>query len=66
MTFPSFAVLPRALAAVCLAWAGASAPTTAQELPPVLPPSETVMQVLAQLPPVRAAGAGIPLAQARS
>ena len=68
MTFPSFAVLPRALAAMCLAWAGASAsaPTTAQELPPVLPPSETVMQVLAQLPPVRAAGAGIPLAQARS
>ena len=66
MTFPSFAVLPRALAAVCLAWAGASAPTTAQELPPVLPPSEAVMQVLAQLPPVRAAGAGIPLAQARS
>ena len=33
---------------------------------PLLPPEATVLQVLAQLPQVRAASAGIPLAQARS
>ena len=68
MTSPLFTVLARALAMVCVAWAGAGAITTAaaQALPPVLPPADIAAQVLAQLPQVRAASAGIPLAQARS
>lgn len=68
MTFLLLKTLPRALATACVVWAGASAiaPATAQELAPVLPPTDTVVQVLAQLPQVRAASAGIPLAQARS
>lgn len=62
----------RCAAAVCLAWAGtgvlgvAFAQTASPALPPVLPPAQTVMHVLAQLPQVRAASLGIPLAQARS
>ncbi len=66
-------LLRRAVAAACLAWAGtgglgmAMAQTTPPTaLPPVLPPTETVTQVLSQLPQVRAASAGLPLAQARS
>lgn len=64
--------LQRGTAVVCLAWAGtgwlgmALAQTVAPEPPPVLPPTETVMRVLSQLPQVRAARAGIPLALARS
>lgn len=63
--------LQRCAAAVCLAWVGSGGLGTAMAqtptaLTPVLPPSETVMQVLDQLPQVRAARAGIPQAQARS
>ncbi|RDD94001.1 TolC family protein [Acidovorax sp. BoFeN1] len=67
------AMLRRTAAAVCLAWAGAAGLSVAMAqtppaltLPPVLPPAETVMQVLSQLPQVRAASAGVPLAQARN
>ncbi|HNZ89731.1 MAG TPA: TolC family protein [Acidovorax sp.] len=64
--------LRRMAAAVCLAWVGAMGPgmavaqTPSPTLPPMLPPTATVMQVLSQLPQVRAASAGVPLAQARS
>ena len=49
MTFLLLKTLPRALATACVVWAGASAiaPATAQELAPVLPPTDTVVQVLA-------------------
>ena len=67
------AMLRRTAAAVCLAWAGAAGLSVAMAqtppaltLPPVLPPAETVMQVLSQLPQVRVASAGVPLAQARN
>ena len=48
MTFLLLKTLPRALATACVVWAGASAiaPATAQELAPVLPPTDTVVQVL--------------------
>ncbi len=47
--------------AACMASAVQAQPSL-----PLLPPAETVQQVLGQLPQVRAAAAGIPLAQARS
>ena len=53
-----------ALTTVCLACAGV--PVNAQTVPPMLPPADTVLRVLGQLPQVQAAGAGISLAQARS
>lgn len=68
MSVPFFTDLPRSLTLACMAWAGAGglAPAAAQMVPPVLPPQESVLQVLSQLPQVRAANAGIPWAQARS
>ncbi|MDD2545452.1 MAG: TolC family protein [Burkholderiaceae bacterium] len=67
MNFVLMAALPRACALACLAWAttGAPLPAGAQVPPPVLPATATALQVLADLPQVRAARAGIPLAQAR-
>ena len=64
--------LKRCAGAVLVAWAAtsasglASAQTSLPAVPPVLPPAQTVMHVLAQLPQVRAANLGIPLAQARN
>lgn len=73
------ATLRRTAAAACLAWASTgglgvamaqalTSPTspTSPTGSSMLPPTETVMQVLAQLPQVRAASAGVPLALARS
>ncbi len=68
MSFPFFTDLPRSLTVACVAWAGLGtlAPAAAQVAPAVLPPTDIVLQVLSELPQVRAAGAGIPWAQARS
>lgn len=51
--------------AACIAAAHAQPQPPEPQLP-LLPPTSTVEQVLGQLPQVRAASAGIPLAQARS
>jgi outer membrane protein, heavy metal efflux system len=56
------------VALVCaslMAIGGASAQTQWPAPPPVLPPAHLVMQVLAQAPQVRAATAGVSVAQAR-
>lgn len=54
------------VAAACTAMAAQAQAQAQAEPPAVLPPTGTVEQVLSQLPQVRAAAAGIALAQARS